>query len=340
MNPQVKNAKRPKTSNKPPIKPYDTAHKTTRRAVPVIATLLAAGLALAACSSPSTGATPSTYADGLPKSTTPPPTTAPVHVASCATSPAIQVIDTEKFQNWNKTCIGKSALSTYRTFIATLNQVWSDPFGNGDTIKQEMQSIVNQEFNGGSPAAKLPKGCKLSMLRPGLMPRPCRSLVAASAASTSSMFASEITTLEYVASPSVANEIVSMQMAAINEGRMPQGSLAGTKDAVVRYVTSDGYGLGRAPALSGPTALPHLAPAPAPRSAHPSTEVVWSCMADHLTATGLAKAADNWVYLPQFNFGYGPAYLGIPLVLLISGSRVTQIDSAPADGARSCSPAF
>ncbi|MHB1509153.1 MAG: hypothetical protein ACYCST_04560 [Acidimicrobiales bacterium] len=329
MNPQAKKDKQVKQ-----VKQVEKVHKTTHRAASILATLVAAGLLLAACSS----GTPSASKKFVPiPGVTSPPTTKAA--PPCPTKPTIQVIDTEKFQNWTKTCIGKSALSTYRDFIATVNQVWSDPFQNGYTARQEIQYLATQQFNGSG--TKLPKGCNLSNLRPGLLPPACASLAKDA---SSSIFAPEMTVLEQVASPSVAAEVMQMQLAAIKEGRTPQGSLSGTGDAVVRYAGLIDHPLpGTAPSLSGAGALPHFHQLAHPSgTAHLQNAVVWSCTADHLTATGLAKSATPWIVAPVSGgeFLYGPDYPVIPIIVVISASRIIEFGNPPYGDAHSCSPAF
>jgi len=229
-----------------------------------------AGLLLAACSSSSTGATSATFPDGLPKptTTTSPPPPPPVHVAACATKPTIQVIDTEKFQDWNATCAGKSALATWSAFVATVNDVWANPFQNNLSLAANLAAMAAPKS---STVMHLPPGCHLNP-KGGTLPAACKVLEQ----STTSPFAAELALLEQVATPQAAQSIVSLQLAAIDHDEMPTGSLGSTAGAVVRSAVATGQPASWfAPALSGSSSLPHFDPAAAPTTSFPCSPFEW-----------------------------------------------------------------
>ncbi len=308
-----------------------STHRPNRFITALLGTALAS-LLLAACSSSSTGATSSTYPDGLPKSTLPPPTTTPAHVASCATRPTVQVIDTEKFQNWNKTCIGRSALATFDAFIATFNDVWSNPFQNDLSLAANLAAMLAPKS---STVTHLPPSCHLNP-KGGTLPAACKVLEQ----STASPFAAESAILAQVASPSVVRRIVSWQLVAIDHDRMPTGSLGSTGAAVVRSSSPIGWLSTSAPPLDGPGALPRFHPtAPTPASNSPSA-VVWDCLSSTLSASGLS--ASGWLSgpVPGGTAALGRPYGAVPLVVGVSRSEVLFIAWAPYGGAHTCSPAF
>ncbi len=141
-------------------------------------------------------------------------------------------------QNWNQTCDAPAILSAYRTFLATYNQVWNDPFGNGLTPTQELGQIYQQVQSGTYPQTSLPPGCTLPppAATSQALPPACQPLVTST--TTTGPLAWATTQLSKVATPVAVSNVVQSLANYIAQGT-PKGQLNDLGYAVIRqYATS------------------------------------------------------------------------------------------------------
>jgi hypothetical protein len=241
-------------------------------------------------------------------------------------------------QNWNKTCDAPAILSAYRTFLATYNQVWNDPFGNGLTPTQELGQIYQQVQSGTYPQTSLPPGCALPppAATPQALPPACQPLVTST--TTTGPLAWATTQLSKVATPVAVSSIVQSLANYVGQGT-PKGQLSDLGYAVVRQYATSGSINASAPDLNNdnPWAVWSSKPDTQPTNGLP-TAFIWGCVHDSTTVVG----ADGQPI--QGSTPAGPAEFGGPMVRQGTGWLFTgyfTIDlHNPAKSADPCGAGF
>ena len=211
-------------------------------------------------------------------------------------------------QNWNNTCDAPAILSAYRTFLATYNQVWDDPFGNGLTPTQELGQIYQQVQSGTYPQTSLPPGCTLPppAATSQALPPACEPLVTST--TTTGPLAWATTQLSKVAGPTVVNDVIKSLSTYISQGT-PKGQLIDGGYAVVRQYASSGSIVETAPDLNASDPITQWYAKDRQQSAvngNP-TGFVWGCVQD---TTAVVDANGNPI---PGSTPSGPAEVGMTI---------------------------
>ena len=242
----------------------------------LVATGIAVALVLAACGS------------SAPKKhrKTHPPRPHPVDVCQPTASKLMDAAGTH-LQSYPTTtnCPGAAIITAYRNYLNTYLQVLANPYGNGNTPRQELGLIYAKEAQGTLKPTQLPTGCVLpaNITHAISWPKACDSLLTpSSTASTTNPLGWAASQLSQVATPSGVAATLQAITPNLDGGYTTSGTLPTVGTPILRQVVSPGGSVfTNAP---NPT-LPITAWVPATATAHAATAVVWACLADHLTAT-------------------------------------------------------
>jgi len=238
----------------------------------LVATGIVVTLMLAACSS-TPKKLPPLVTGHFPSSTAPP--------CTAQQKPTTSTYETVTLESYPTSCgEGAAVIASYRKWLTVYNEVNTNPYGNGDTPRQELGHIYNEELHHTSTGVTLPPGCVLptNITHAVSLPKACESLVSPTSASQAATgpMAYAANLLATVDTPAGVTQYLGIMNKSLSNGSYLTGGDSGTHDAVVRQLAAPGQPielwapLPGEPVSADPPPTPATLPAPG--------AIVWSCL--------------------------------------------------------------
>jgi hypothetical protein len=251
------------------------------------------------------------------------------------------VVDTVKFENWNDTCVGKTALTAYRHLIATFNSAWDNPFSNGDDIAQEvayLRAFVTAGMASPNPAEILPPGCHPYTGKGAIsLPKACLPLLNYSPSAPTSASEAAISSVLQPDFAAPVNDLITSMLA---NGLMPVGRLT-PGSPVVRFVPQSGIAPGVWPLVDTPGYGPRSWVSQVLHDTvafHQPVAVIWSCIRSALAGRSASgKTTTEWLLKAPDG---SPMMPSETVVSLRTGQVLKLWIGEESSSVHQCGPAF